>query len=165
MTEKQRTLAKDITISGKGLHTGLQVTMVIKPAPANHGIRFMRIDLEENPIVHAIVDNVVDTSRGTTLDQNGVRIGTMEHLLAALTGHRIDNSLIEIDAPEVPILDGSSKPIFEAIAVVGTVEQDAERKYSVLNRQEKRGGKENKSKEKGRSGRAWRHRRQRQRRQ
>ena len=132
MAEKQRTLAKDINISGKGLHTGLQVTMVIKPAQANHGIRFMRIDLEENPIVHAIVDNVVDTSRGTTLDENGVRIGTMEHLLAALTGHQIDNALIEIDAPEVPILDGSSKPIFDAIAVVGTVEQDVDRKYFEL---------------------------------
>jgi UDP-3-O-[3-hydroxymyristoyl] N-acetylglucosamine deacetylase/3-hydroxyacyl-[acyl-carrier-protein] dehydratase len=132
MAEKQRTLAKDITISGKGLHTGLQVTMVLKPAQANHGIRFMRIDLEENPIVHAIVDNVVDTSRGTTLDENGVRIGTMEHLLAALTGHRVDNALIEIDAPEVPILDGSSKPIFDAIEVVGTVEQDVDRKYFEL---------------------------------
>jgi UDP-3-O-[3-hydroxymyristoyl] N-acetylglucosamine deacetylase/3-hydroxyacyl-[acyl-carrier-protein] dehydratase len=132
MAEKQKTIAKDVTLSGKGLHTGLHVTMTIKPASANHGIRFMRIDLEENPIVHAIADNVVDTSRGTTLDENGVRIGTMEHLLAALTGNGIDNALIEIDAPEVPILDGSSKPIIEAIQSVGVKELEADKKYFEL---------------------------------
>jgi UDP-3-O-[3-hydroxymyristoyl] N-acetylglucosamine deacetylase/3-hydroxyacyl-[acyl-carrier-protein] dehydratase len=132
MADKQKTLAKDITLSGKGLHTGLHVTMTIKPAHANHGIRFMRIDLEENPLVHAIVDNVIDTSRGTTLDENGVRIGTMEHLLAALTGNGIDNALIEIDAPEVPILDGSAKPYIEAIQEVGVVELEVDRKYFEL---------------------------------
>ena len=132
MAEKQRTLAKDINISGKGLHTGLQVSMTLKPTSANHGIRFMRIDLEENPIVHAIVDNVVDTSRGTTLDENGVRIGTMEHLLAALTGAGVDNVLIEIDAPEVPILDGSALPIYDAIIEAGTVELEVDRKYFEL---------------------------------
>jgi UDP-3-O-[3-hydroxymyristoyl] N-acetylglucosamine deacetylase / 3-hydroxyacyl-[acyl-carrier-protein] dehydratase len=132
MAEKQRTLAKDVYISGKGLHTGLHVNMTIKAAPANHGIRFMRIDLEENPVVHAIVDNVVDTSRGTTLDENGVRIGTIEHLLAAISGCSIDNALIEIDAPEAPILDGSSKPIFDALNAVGTVELESERKYFEL---------------------------------
>ncbi len=132
MAEKQKTLAKDVSLTGKGLHTGLHVNLVIKPAVANHGIRFMRIDLDENPIVHAIVDNVVDTSRGTTLDENGVRIGTIEHLLAAITGHRIDNALIEIDGPEAPILDGSSKPIYDAIEAAGTVELEADRKYFEL---------------------------------
>jgi UDP-3-O-[3-hydroxymyristoyl] N-acetylglucosamine deacetylase / 3-hydroxyacyl-[acyl-carrier-protein] dehydratase len=132
MAEKQKTIAKDVTLSGKGLHTGLHVTMTIKPAAANHGISFMRIDLEENPVVHAIVDNVVDTSRGTTLDENGVRIGTMEHLLASLIGTGIDNALIEIDAPEVPILDGSAKLIIEAIQKVGVKELEVEKKYFEL---------------------------------
>lgn len=132
MAEKQRTIVKDITLAGKGLHTGLHVTMTLKPAAANHGIRFMRIDLEENPVVHAIVDNVIDTSRGTTLDENGVRIGTLEHLLAALTGCGVDNVLIEIDAPEVPILDGSSRPIVEGILAAGVLEQEADRKYFEL---------------------------------
>lgn len=132
MADKQKTVAADVSISGKGLHTGLNVNMIIKPAPANYGVRFMRIDLEENPVVHAIVDNVVDTSRGTTLDENGVRIGTLEHLLAALNGLGIDNALVEIDAPEVPILDGSAKPIFEAIEAVGAKELEADRKYFEL---------------------------------
>lgn len=130
--EKQKTVAKDITLSGKGLHTGLYVSMVIKPAEVNTGIRFMRIDLEENPIVHAIVDNVIDTSRGTTLDENGVRVATIEHLMAALAGHSIDNVLIELDGPEIPIFDGSSKLIFEAIAEAGIKELDADKKYFEL---------------------------------
>lgn len=130
--EKQKTLVKDISLSGKGLHTGLHVNMILKPAEANTGIRFMRNDLEENPIVHAIVDNVVDTSRGTTLDENGVRIGTIEHLMAALTGHGIDNVLIEIDGPEVPIFDGSSKVIYEAIEQAGVKELEADKKYFEL---------------------------------
>jgi UDP-3-O-[3-hydroxymyristoyl] N-acetylglucosamine deacetylase/3-hydroxyacyl-[acyl-carrier-protein] dehydratase len=130
--EKQKTVAKDIALSGKGLHTGLFVNMIIKPAEANHGIRFVRVDLEENPVVHAIVDNVIDTSRGTTLDENGVRVATIEHLLAALTGHGIDNVLIELDGPEIPIFDGSSKVIYEAIAEAGVKELDAEKKYFEL---------------------------------
>ncbi|HOT14420.1 MAG TPA: bifunctional UDP-3-O-[3-hydroxymyristoyl] N-acetylglucosamine deacetylase/3-hydroxyacyl-ACP dehydratase [Bacteroidales bacterium] len=132
MAEKQKTLAAEVHFSGKGLHTGLMVNMYIKPAAANHGIRFMRIDLDENPIVHAIVDNVIDTSRGTTLDENGVRISTLEHLLAALTGLGVDNALIEIDAPEVPILDGSAKPYVEGIEKVGIVELEAEKKFFEL---------------------------------
>jgi UDP-3-O-[3-hydroxymyristoyl] N-acetylglucosamine deacetylase/3-hydroxyacyl-[acyl-carrier-protein] dehydratase len=130
--EKQKTIAKDISLSGKGLHTGIFVNMILKPAEANHGIRFLRVDLEENPLVHAIVDNVIDTSRGTTLDENGVRIATVEHLMAALNGHGIDNILIEIDGPEVPIFDGSSKIIYDAIAEAGINELDAEKKYFEL---------------------------------
>jgi len=129
MAEKQKTLAKDVNISGKGLHTGLNVNMTLKPAAVNHGIRFMRIDLEENPVVHAIVDNVVDTSRGTTIDENGVRIGTIEHLMASFSGCGIDNVLIEIDAPEAPILDGSAKSITEAILAAGVIELEADKKY------------------------------------
>lgn len=132
MAEKQRTLATDIFMKGRGLHTGLEVSMYIKPAPINHGIKFMRVDLEENPIIPALVDYVMDTSRGTTLDMNGVRVSTIEHLLAALTGCGIDNALIEIDAPEAPILDGSSGPIVNELIKVGSIEQDAERKYFIL---------------------------------
>lgn len=132
MSEKQKTIAKEINISGKGLHTALPSNITIKPAPANHGIRFMRIDLEENPLVHAIVDNVIDTSRGTTIDENGVRIGTIEHLMAALYGNGIDNALIEIDAPEMPIIDGSSKYYEEKIKAVGVVELNADKKYFEL---------------------------------
>ncbi len=132
MADKQKTIAKEITIKGKGLHTGLQVCMTIKPATSNHGIRFIRIDLDENPIVNAVAENVIDTSRGTTLDQNGVRISTIEHVLAALTSFGIDNVLIEIDAPEAPIMDGSSLPFVEAIKTVGTTELDADRKYFEL---------------------------------
>jgi UDP-3-O-[3-hydroxymyristoyl] N-acetylglucosamine deacetylase/3-hydroxyacyl-[acyl-carrier-protein] dehydratase len=132
MAEKQKTLAAEVHFSGKGLHTGLMVNMYVKPAAANHGIRFMRIDLDENPIVHAIVDNVIDTSRGTTLDENGVRISTLEHLMAALTGMGVDNALIEIDAPEVPILDGSARPYVEGIEKVGVVELEADKKYFEL---------------------------------
>ena len=98
--------------------------MTFKPAPENSGIRFQRIDLEENPVVHAIVDNVIDTSRGTTLDENGVRVGTIEHLMAAVAGQQIDNLLIEIDAPEAPIMDGSSKEYVEVLSKVGTKEQN-----------------------------------------
>jgi len=129
MAEKQRTLARDVTIKGKGLHTGLEVTMTFKPAHENYGIRFQRIDLDENPMVYAIGDNVIDTSRGTTLDVNGVRVGTIEHVMAALAGLQIDNVLIEIDAPEAPIMDGSAIEICEALLQAGFKEQNAERKY------------------------------------
>jgi UDP-3-O-[3-hydroxymyristoyl] N-acetylglucosamine deacetylase/3-hydroxyacyl-[acyl-carrier-protein] dehydratase len=129
MAEKQKSLAKDFTLTGKGLHTGLNVTLTAKPAPANHGIKFLRIDLEDNPIVDATVENVVDTSRGTTLDYKGVRISTIEHMMAAFMAKGIDNALIEIDAPEAPILDGSSKYYIDAINKVGTIELPVDRNY------------------------------------
>lgn len=129
MAEKQKSLAKDFTLTGKGLHTGLNVTLTAKPAPANHGIKFLRIDLEDNPIVDATVENVVDTSRGTTLDYKGVRISTIEHMMAAFMAKGIDNALIEIDAPEAPILDGSSKYYIDAINKVGTIELPVDRHY------------------------------------
>jgi UDP-3-O-[3-hydroxymyristoyl] N-acetylglucosamine deacetylase/3-hydroxyacyl-[acyl-carrier-protein] dehydratase len=129
MSEKQKTLAKEVTLKGKGLHTGLESTITFKPAADNHGIRFMRIDLDENPVINAIVDNVIDTSRGTTLDENGVRVSTIEHAMAALMGLSIDNVLIELDSPEVPILDGSSKQFVDAFKQVGIIEQKTDRKY------------------------------------
>lgn len=123
----QHTIKEPVTLSGVGLHTGANVKITIKPANAGFGYRFQRIDLPEQPIVKADADLVVDTSRGTTIEQNGARISTIEHLLAALVGCRIDNALIEIDAPEVPILDGSSREFIEAIDSVGVMEQEAKR--------------------------------------
>lgn len=123
----QNTIKEPVTLSGVGLHTGFNVKITIKPANAGFGFRFQRIDLPEQPIVKADADLVVDTSRGTTIEQNGARISTIEHLLAALVGCNIDNALIEINAPEVPILDGSSREFIEAIESVGIQEQDAKR--------------------------------------
>lgn len=123
----QHTIKEPVTLSGIGLHTGANVKMTIKPANAGFGYRFQRIDLPDQPIVKADADLVVDTSRGTTIEQNGARISTIEHLLAALVGCNIDNALIEINAPEVPILDGSSREFIEAIDSVGVQEQDAKR--------------------------------------
>lgn len=132
MSDFQSTIKEPISISGVGLHTGEQVTITIKPAPVNHGYKFQRIDLDGQPIIDADVDRVVDTQRGTTLEQNGARVYTTEHLLAAIYGLQIDNALIEINGQEVPIMDGSAKPFIEAIESVGTEQQEAERSYFVL---------------------------------
>ena len=129
MVVKQKTLAKSFKIEGKGLHTGVMVTMEFFPAPINHGFKFKRVDLEGQPIIEADVDLVIDTSRGTLLEKNGARIGTIEHALAALVGMDLDNVLIEVNNEEAPIVDGSSKYFVEAIEKVGVVEQDAEREY------------------------------------
>lgn len=123
----QQTLKGAVTLSGVGLHTGEQVNMTLKPANPGFGIRFQRIDLPEKPVVKADVDYVVDTSRGTTLEHNGARISTIEHILAALVGMGVDNVLVEIDGPEIPILDGSARQFIEAIDSVGVQEQDAKR--------------------------------------
>ncbi len=129
MTLKQKTLAREFSLSGKGLHTGVQVNMTFKPAPENHGFKFQRIDLPEKPILEADASLVIDTSRGTVIAKGDARLSTIEHSLAALTGLDLDNVLIEIDNQEVPILDGSSKLFIEAIEEAGIVEQDAEREY------------------------------------
>ncbi|TAN17178.1 MAG: bifunctional UDP-3-O-[3-hydroxymyristoyl] N-acetylglucosamine deacetylase/3-hydroxyacyl-ACP dehydratase [Chitinophagaceae bacterium] len=128
-THYQHTLQKEITISGVGLHTGLQVEMSLKPATPGFGIKFQRIDLPNKPIVKADVDYVTDTSRGTTLEHNGARISTVEHLMAALVGMGIDNALIELNGPEVPIMDGSSQPFIETIENAGIHKQDAQKVY------------------------------------
>lgn len=129
MQVKQQTLKEPITFKGKGLHTGLQVEMTIHPAPVNHGIKFQRVDLENQPIIDAIADYVTATSRGTTLEKNGAKISTLEHVMASMFGMGIDNALITINAPEVPIMDGSAAAYVEAIRNVGLEEQDADRWY------------------------------------
>ena len=129
---KQRTIAKDITLEGVGLHTGQNVTMTFKPAPVNHGFAFKRIDLEGHPVIEADANYVVNTQRGTNLEKMGVKIQTSEHVLAALVGMDLDNVLIELDASEPPIMDGSSKYFVEAIEKAGTVEQDAFREEYVV---------------------------------
>ena len=132
MTQKQTTLRNPVTVSGVGLHTGVKATLTFKPAPENHWFKFQRIDLPGKPIINVDADNVVDTSRGTTLEQNGARISTTEHALAALIGLEIDNVIIEIDGPEVPIMDGSSKLFIDAILEGGIVTQNANRNVYVI---------------------------------
>src|SRR3954470_2174318 len=129
MNIKQRTIKAPITVSGAGLHTGEKVTMTFHPAPENHGYKFRRVDIEGMPIIDADVDNVTDTSRGTTLTQNGASVSTVEHVLAALVGLEMDNVLIDLDGPETPIMDGSSMPFVDALIEAGTLEQDADREY------------------------------------
>ncbi len=129
MTEKQQTIAKPAFLSGTGLHTGNFVNITFKPAPINFGYKFKRVDIENSPLIDADVDLVVDTSRGTSLELNGIKVGTVEHVLAAIFGLGIDNILIELDGSETPILDGSSKPIVNALLEAGIVDQEAEREY------------------------------------
>lgn len=129
MKIKQHTLKKAVTISGVGLHTGVPANMTFLPAKANHGFKFQRIDLEGHPIVDADVDNVVDLSRGTTIEQGEARVNTVEHTLAALVGLELDNVLIQLDGPEPPIMDGSSAEYIKAIQEVGLEEQEAFRNF------------------------------------
>lgn len=129
---KQTTIASEITLTGVGLHTGQEVTMTFKPAPINNGFTFVRVDLEGQPIIEADANYVVNTQRGTNLEKRGVMIQTPEHVLAALVGCDLDNVIIELNASELPIMDGSSKYFVEAIEKVGIVSQDAERKIYVV---------------------------------
>ncbi|MEP0134238.1 MAG: bifunctional UDP-3-O-[3-hydroxymyristoyl] N-acetylglucosamine deacetylase/3-hydroxyacyl-ACP dehydratase [Eudoraea sp.] len=129
---KQRTIANEVTLTGVGLHTGENVTMKFVPAIENHGFAFKRVDLEGEPIIEADANFVVNTQRGTNLEKKGVKIQTSEHVLAALVGMEIDNVLIELDAPEPPIMDGSSKFFVEAIEKAGIVEQEADREEYVV---------------------------------
>jgi len=124
---KQRTIAKEIVLKGVGLHTGENVTMKFLPAKENHGYAFKRADLEGEPVIEADANYVINTQRGTNLEKNGVKIQTSEHVLAALVGMDVDNVLIELDAPEPPIMDGSSKFFVEAIEKAGIVDQEQER--------------------------------------
>lgn len=132
MSEKQRTLKGVVKLSGIGLHTGVVANLEIHPAPANHGYKFQRIDLEGQPVIKADVDRVVSTERGTTLEQNNARVHTTEHVLAAIYGCQVDNALITVDGPEIPIMDGSALKFVEAIEAIGYEEQDAERVYFEL---------------------------------
>jgi len=123
---KQKTIQKEVTLTGIGLHTGKNVTMVFKPAPENYGYAFVRVDLEGTPTIEAKVEYVTATERGTNLEKKGVSINTSEHVLAAAVGLQIDNLIIEIDASEPPIMDGSSKFFVEALESAGIQEQEAD---------------------------------------
>ena len=129
MSTKQHTLNGPISFSGKGLHTGVNVNMTVNPAPADNGIVFRRTDLEGQPTVPALCEFVTDTSRGTTIEKDGVRISTIEHVMSALWTMGVDNAIIDIDGPETPIMDGSAKDYAESIVKTGLTEQNAERKY------------------------------------
>lgn len=123
--DKQRTLKESFSLSGKGLHTGLDITATFLPAEAGSGYVLQRTDIAEAPTVEAVAENVKGTNRGTVVEKNGVTVSTIEHAMAALYAAGVDNCLIQVDAPELPILDGSARPYAEAIASVGTVEQEA----------------------------------------
>jgi UDP-3-O-[3-hydroxymyristoyl] N-acetylglucosamine deacetylase/3-hydroxyacyl-[acyl-carrier-protein] dehydratase len=129
MSNKQKTIAQEVSIQGIGLHTGLEINITLKPALENTGFVFKRIDLEETPTIKADVDYVISTERSTTIGKDGFEISTIEHLLSGLYGSDIDNVVIEIDNPEVPILDGSAKPWLNLIENAGKVVQDANREY------------------------------------
>ena len=131
-SERQHTLGASFSLEGIGLHTGEMTQLTVHPADPDHGYVFQRMDLDEAPRVPADCDLVVETRRGTTLEKDGARVHTTEHLLAALHGCGIDNALIEMDGPEVPILDGSSWPFVAHIEEVGTVEQEADRHFITL---------------------------------
>ena len=129
MSKKQRTIKKPVTLSGKGLHTGIHVDLTFRPAPVNHGYVFQRTDLDGSPKINAFAEYVSETSRGTTLEDNGVKVGTIEHVMAALYGLEIDNVLMEINGPEAPIIDGSSKFIVKALKESGLVDQEEDKHY------------------------------------
>ena len=129
---KQKTIKSEISLTGVGLHTGKEVKMTFKPAPVNNGFTFIRVDLEGQPVIEADANNVVNTQRGTNLEKLGVQIQTPEHVLAALTGCDLDNVIIELNASELPIMDGSSKFFVEAIEKAGVEEQDAKRNVYVV---------------------------------
>jgi len=128
-SQNQHTIKEAVTVSGVGLHTGQQVEMTFHPAPVNHGIKFRRIDLDGQPEIPADADLVIDTARGTTIAKGAARVSTIEHTLAALVGLGIDNALIDLNASETPIMDGSSKVFVEALTSAGLEEQDAEREW------------------------------------
>lgn len=129
MTTKQQTLKSSVSFSGKGLHTGVHVTMTIHPAEVGTGIVFRRTDIEGQPVIPALCDYVVDTSRGTTIEAGGHRVSTIEHIVSALWTLGVDNATIDIDAPETPIMDGSAREYARAITEAGIEEQEAERNY------------------------------------
>lgn len=134
MIEQQRTIAKEVSISGIGLHTGTSCTMTFKPAPDNFGIRFVRIDLGGNPEIPANVDYVVDISRGTTLGLGDAKVYTVEHVLSAIYGLKIDNLIIELDGIEPPVGDGSAMPYVEKLLEAGIVQQETPKDYLVIDK-------------------------------
>ncbi len=129
---KQKTLQQSFSVSGKGLHTGLEITATFLPAPENSGYKIQRVDLPEQPIIDAVAENVTETSRGTVVSSNNVKVSTIEHAMAALYCAEIDNCLIQVNAPELPILDGSAIAYAEAIEQCGVVEQNADKDYFII---------------------------------
>ena len=129
---KQSTIKTPVSVSGVGLHTGRNVTLTFKPAEANHGFRFQRVDLPDQPVIAADVKLVISTNRGTTLKSGEAQVSTVEHVLSALTGLNYDNVLLEIDGPEMPIMNGTSMPFVEALQKAGRTELDAEREFFVV---------------------------------
>ena len=132
MRTKQHTLKESFTLKGKGLHTGLEIEITFHPAPENHGCKIKRVDLEDQPVIDALAENVSGTQRGTVLSKGDVKVSTIEHAMAALYAYEVDNCLIEVNAPEFPILDGSAIEYVNAIEKVGLLEQQAERDYYIV---------------------------------
>jgi UDP-3-O-[3-hydroxymyristoyl] N-acetylglucosamine deacetylase/3-hydroxyacyl-[acyl-carrier-protein] dehydratase len=132
MNVKQKTIKSEISVTGVGLHTGANVTLTFCPAPDNHGFKFQRIDLPAQPIVDADCDNVTETARGTTITQNGASVSTVEHVMAALVGMDLDNVLLKLDGPEIPIMDGSAIKFIDVLESVGVVDQNTDREYFTI---------------------------------
>lgn len=130
--QKQKTLATSFSMQGKGLHTGLDINITFHSAPENHGYKIKRIDLEDQPVIDALAENVAGTQRGTVLSKNGIQVSTIEHAMAALYAYGIDNCMIEVNAPEFPILDGSSRFFAEEIQKAGVAEQNAPKDYYIV---------------------------------
>ncbi len=129
---KQKTLKGSFSLFGKGLHTGLSLTVTFNPAPENHGLKIQRIDLDGQPTIDALAEYVVDTQRGTVVANGDVRVGTIEHGMAALYAMGVDNCLIQVNGPEFPILDGSAEKYVEKIKEIGLVEQNAPKDYYII---------------------------------
>src|SRR3989339_1386235 len=134
MLELQRTIAKDVSISGIGLHTGTSCTMTFKPAPDNYGIKFIRTDIGGRPEIPANVDYVVDISRGTTIGLGEAKVYTVEHVLSAVYGLQIDNIIIELDGIEPPVGDGSAMPYVKALVKAGFEQQEAPKDYLIIDK-------------------------------
>jgi UDP-3-O-[3-hydroxymyristoyl] N-acetylglucosamine deacetylase/3-hydroxyacyl-[acyl-carrier-protein] dehydratase len=132
MAEKQKSISKEVSLRGIGLHSGKEVNIIFKPAEINTGYRFKRIDIDKQPVIRAIAENVVNTARGTTIEEGTVQVMTIEHVCAALYGLGIDNIVIELDGPEVPILDGSSRYFVEALRKAELIDQEADKEYYTL---------------------------------
>ena len=131
-TIKQKTLKGSFSLFGKGLHTGLSLTVTFNPAPENTGYKIQRIDLDGQPIIDAVAENVVDTQRGTVLAKGDARVSTIEHGMSALYAMGIDNCLIQVNGPEFPILDGSAAMYVDKINEVGIVDQNAPKDYYII---------------------------------
>ncbi len=134
MLENQRTISRETSLEGIGLHTGVKVRMTFKPAPVGAGLVFERTDLEGSPRIKAEIDNVIDISRGTTIAEGDAKVHTVEHVLSALAGLMIDNCIVELDNIEPPVIDGSAKPFVDALLSAGVEEQDAPKEYLEINK-------------------------------